>query len=83
MTCNIIAAREQFLSKAILDSVENFINKDPKYHPYYLLLEEDGEEFIELRLRCEDQSDIVLDKAPIHIIEERLANGTCVVSINR
>lgn len=83
MTSNVIDAREQFLSKAILDSIEDFIDRDPKFHPYYLLLEEDGQDFIELRLKCHDtKSDIVLDKAPIHVIQERLANGICVVNLN-
>lgn len=80
---NVIDARERFLSKSILNELEKFVDSDPKFHPYYLLLEEDGEEFIELRLRCEDQSDIVLDKAPTYVIEERLNNGTCIVNINK
>lgn len=83
MSTNVIDARERFLSKAILDGLEQFIDRDPKYHPYYLLIEEDGDHFIELRLRCAElNSDIVLDKAPTHIIEERIANGTCIVNIN-
>lgn len=83
MTDNVIDARERFLSKAILNSMEEFIDNDPKYHPYYLLLEEDGKDYIELRLRCEKlQSDIVLDKAPIYVIKERLENGICVVNLN-
>ena len=82
MSTNVIDARERFLSKAILDGLEKFIGRDPKYHPYYLLLEEDGKDYIELRLRCEDMSDIVLDKTPIHVMEERIANGTCIVNIN-
>lgn len=80
---NVIDARERFISKSILHELEKFVDYDPKFHPYYLLLEEDGEEFIELRLRCDDKSDIVLDKAPIYVIEERLNNGTCIANINR
>jgi len=83
MTDNVIDARERFLGKVVLDKLEDFINRDPKFHPYYLLIEEEGENYIELRLHdLNTDSHIVLDKTPMIVIEERIKNGTCIVNLN-
>lgn len=79
---NVIDARIEFLGKAVLDELERFVKNDQKYHPYYLLLEEDGEDYLELRLRdTTNNHDIVLDKAKICVYHERMQNGSPLFNV--
>ena len=76
MTGTVIDARAQFLSKALIDRLEMLIKKDDNYHCYCLHIEEDGEDFLELRLRdISAKADIVIDRAPMLVYHERKENG--------
>jgi len=76
MTDNIIDARVQFLSKALIDRLEVMIQKQCNYHCYCLHLEEDGEDFIELRIKdIENNVHTVIDKAPVLVYSNRYENG--------
>lgn len=77
MTGTVIDARAQFLGKALIDRLESMIENDKNYHCYCLHIEEDGKDFLELRLRdfSSKKGDIVIDRAPMLVYHERKENG--------
>lgn len=80
---NIIDARDIFVGKMLLNTLDAMIEQHlDTYHSYYLLVEEDGENFLELRL-YDTNADmhIVIDKAPIFTYEERYRNGQALFEI--
>jgi hypothetical protein len=83
MTNNIIDARELFMGKILLNTLDAMIEKHADvYHSYYLLIEEDGEDFIELRLHdMNADMHIVIDRAPILTYEGRYKNGQALFEI--
>lgn len=84
MSNNVIDARELFLGKALLNALDAKISAyKHQYHSYYLLIEEDGEDFIELRLHdLNEDTHIVIDKAPMIVYRERYENGKQLFEIN-
>jgi hypothetical protein len=73
---NIIDARTYFLGKALMDNLEERTQDEVHLHPYYLLLEEDGKDFIELRVKdIRTNIHIVIDKSPVGIYNDRYNNG--------
>lgn len=83
MTDNIVDARDTFIGKSLIDHLEKLINYDPKYHVYCLLLEENNQHFIELRMK-EVNTDVhtVIDKAPTIVYQERKKNGQPLFKIH-
>jgi hypothetical protein len=83
MSDTVIDARELFMGKMLLNTLDAMIAKHiDSYNSYYLLVEEDGEDFIELRLH-DIQADmhIVVDRAPVLTYEERYKNGHALFEI--
>jgi hypothetical protein len=83
MQNNIIDAREMFLGRALLAALDAKINAyKEQYRSYYLLVEEYGEDFIELRLHdLNEDMHIVIDKAPMIVYLERQENGQALFEI--
>jgi hypothetical protein len=78
MKNNIIEAQSYFLGKVMLDTLDEMLieSNQPHYHPYYLLLEEDGEDFIELRIKdINTNIHTLIDKTPVMVLNDRHNNG--------
>lgn len=79
---NVINARSHFLGKVLLDTLEKMTQQQLHLHPYYLLLEEDGEDYIELRIKdIKTNVHTVIDKAPIIVYNDRYVNGESLFEI--
>ena len=78
MKNNIIEAQSYFLGKVMLDTLDEMLveSNQQHYHPYYLLLEEDGEDFIELRIKdINTNIHTLIDKTPVMVLNDRHNNG--------
>jgi len=78
MTNNIVDARSYFLGKAMLDTLDAMLqdHNQLNYHAYYLLLEEDGTDYIELRIKdINTNIHTLIDKSPVVVLNDRHTNG--------
>lgn len=76
MTGNVIDARTSFLMKALVDQLDDMIKDHSDWHSYCLHVEEDGEDFLELRFRdVTKQVDTLIDRATVLTYNERKQNG--------
>jgi hypothetical protein len=76
MTGTLIDARTQFLMKALIDQLDNLIKDNKDWHSYCLHVEEDGEDYLELRFRdVTNKIDTVIDRATVLTYHERKQSG--------
>ena len=84
MTNNIVDARSYFLGKAMLDTLDVMLqaHNQLNYHAYYLLLEEDGMDYIELRIKdINTNIHTLIDKSPVMVLNDRHINGESLFQI--
>ncbi len=84
MKNNVIDAGSYFIGKVMLDTLDEMLKSSNQlhYHPYYLLLEEDGEDFIELRIKdINTNVHTLIDKTPLIVLNDRYKNGELLFEI--
>ena len=84
MRNNVIDSRSYFLGKAMLDTLDNMLvnSKQLHLHAYYLLLEEDGMDYIELRIKDVNTNiHTLIDKSPVIVLNDRYTNGQSLFEI--
>lgn len=76
MADNVIDASSEFMALVCIRHLESLIDKDPKYHSYCRILEENEEDYLELRLHnIKDNFDIVIEKATVTTFKQRKSDG--------
>jgi hypothetical protein len=62
--------------KALIDQLDNLIKDNKDWHSYCLHVEEDGEDYLELRFRdVTNKIDTVIDRATVLTYHERKQSG--------
>jgi len=76
MKSNVIDARSRFIGKMLLDKLDKMTDDHKeRYYSFLLIVDEDGKDYIELCLKdLEDNSVIVIDRAPVEIYQKRVEN---------